>query len=116
MFRPKLNCKIERVQTGTNVYGEREYGDQESSGCSLISMSIGVDQTTVRVDSGASRGKGYENVGYIRLAFGPRVGIKKHDKVTVLGETYSVDRVMQQPGRVGCIEYVSAECSIWRSA
>lgn len=74
-------------------------------------------RTTVRVDSGGTRGNAYEVAGESYFGVAGKIKVKENYKITVRGEDYRVINIDYQGGRKpNCIVYKILTCTPWRSA
>lgn|GEM_PF-2831917 len=115
MFCPSSVCRVSRRAIGSNIYGEYDYGDYETVRCSVLDHNVERAQTTVRADSGGSRGYGFENSGDLILGFMPNDPIRNSDRIELYNQEYRVINVFPIANSFGKVTYLEVLCAIWQS-
>lgn len=117
MFIPNAPCTISSASKETNIYGEKTQGPARKTKCVVLEQRLRRDGTTVRVDSGASRGNAFEITGWVRLGLRPKEAVEYNDRITVpqLGLDLRVVSIYPVMSIRSCVEYKEITCSPWQS-
>lgn len=96
MFRSNTTCTHTRVSIDANgdpIYdmdGEPSYLSPVTIGCSVISLDLALDRTSVRADSSASRGRAEEIGGNAMILVSPVITIFERDLIDIEGSRFEV--------------------------
>lgn len=112
MFKGTVDCFISS-KAGNNAYGEEIFYAPKKVRCSVIKLKSISFHTTVRVDSGATRGGAAELSADVVLLFPPKDAPKISDKVVVYGLTLTAVSSQPQFDVRGNIDHIRVECAEW---
>jgi hypothetical protein len=114
MFLPNRPCQIRKRIPSFNVYGEPEdgYAPPVDALCGIVKLTFGVDQTSVRTDSSASRGNADEITADARLLFRPLYDIALGDMIVAEGRTLKVVDVQPRIAVIGRLDHYQVDCNI----
>lgn len=80
----RVPCAIEN-KLSTDVYGEATFADARQSKCMVVKLTRGKADSTVRTDSGGTRGHADELVADAKLLVSPNEIIAPDDVIVVHG-------------------------------
>jgi hypothetical protein len=80
----KVPCTIEN-KTANDIYGEATFASARPSKCAVVSLSRGKADSTVRTDSGGTRGHADELVADAKLLMSDKEIIAPDDVIVVHG-------------------------------
>lgn len=115
LFRPNLDCTV-RKRTGTNIYGEEALGVPVAARCSVIEMRMGIERSSVRADSSASRGSAREYIGEAKLLFPATADIDLDDQVEVNGFKLRITSFFPRHSLQGVLDHFEVQAGIWGRA
>lgn len=122
-LRPRTPCTIRRWTGGYDRQGRRVHEETgKTTKCAVVWVKDGVDETSVRADSSASRGRAEERVFDVRLLFLPREVVRTGDLVSVQVaanfEALQVEVGLAQPRPdvEGVVHHIQVEGNRWASA
>lgn len=85
-----IDCKVYKLE-GHSLYGDETFAtDALAERIMVIKMRTRRMRTTVRVDSGASRGAGDEIRADVVLVAKPQTSMDFDDKIEIAGQTFVV--------------------------
>ena len=96
VFRPNHTFNHHRMNVDVNgnpvlsMDGEPSYLTPKEEGCSVISLDLALDRTSVRADSSASRGRAEEIGGTAMILVSPKLTVLEKDIVEVQGQWFEV--------------------------
>jgi|SaaInlStandDraft_7_1057024.scaffolds.fasta_scaffold36118_2 hypothetical protein len=110
MFTPNTDCLIFKTSRDSfDAYGTKISGKPVKSRCGVVKLKDGTHKTTVRADSGGSRGKANEYISDSVLMFLPTVDIEIGDKVKVLSIMLEVAEIHQRISVYGRLSHYEVE-------
>lgn len=109
MFLPNNHCYIRRASKTRDIRGERTYGARERTPCSVVTLNLEIDKTSVRADSSGSRGRAEEEQGVARLLFPTYVKIGDLDIVEVENETLEVIQINPRRSVLGTLDHYEVD-------
>ena len=111
LFKPKTPCKIYRKGV-TNIYGEQTLSLPTATKCAVVKLMRGKQDSTVRTDSGATRGHADELIAEAKLLFAVSDDVKPGDVLEVNGVRVIADRVAFQYTVGGKLDHLQVVGSI----
>lgn len=112
MLIPQVSCKIEQA-TKRDLYGKESLSKPFFTWCSIVRLINASEQSSVRADSSASRGKADEITSQSRILFKPNESISMGDKVTVGGLSLEVSVVHQRYDVRGRLDHLQVDLDKW---
>ena len=110
-MRPRIRCTVTPT-VGFDVHGSEQLGKTVSAMCTIISLSLKQEPTSVRTDSAASRGSAKERLSESRLLFAP--GIATIDaKVVVHDRSLRVIAIDPRHTMGGTHDHDEVDLVIW---
>lgn len=110
-MRPRISCTITPT-IGFDKYGAEQLGTLVKAKCTIISLSLKQEPTSVRTDSSASRGSAAERVSEARLLFAP--GLAAIDsKVEVHGRSLRIIAIDPRYTVGGTHDHDEVDLVIW---
>ena len=115
-FQGNVRCLIYKLSSKTNLYGERHLEKTPiEEKCGVIRLEVEQEQTSVRVDSSASRAHADEIRAQSRILFEKTSQVAIGDKVTVQGQELEVRSVFPRNTVNGELDHYQADLSVWGS-
>ena len=115
-FKGNVNCTITKLKAGeANVYGEQDTVEISTPAkCGVVRLEVGQEQSSVRVDSSASRAHADEMTApNARLLFEKTADVAVGDKVTVFGHDLEVLSVFARHQVHGDLDHYQVDLKIW---
>lgn len=113
MITPNVDCII-ITQGQTDVYGDRQWDAPKASRCVVVRLVDGVQSTTVRADSSASRGFAKEPRSEARLLFPASTAIANGDRIEVQGVSLEVTQVHPRLDVLGTLNHLEVDGKRWQ--
>lgn len=107
----KTPCKI-YSKTSNDLYGQPVYSDSRNSVCGVVKLTSGSQSSTVRTDSGGTRGHADELVANAKLLLSVKDNIVLGDVIEVNSIKIRVTGLKFGYGINGKIDYVEASGTI----
>ena len=113
-FRPNINCRFKHKLTNEfDINGQPLFGCWYKAKCGVVKLTSGAEETSVRADSSATRGKAEERVAEARLMFRPIVPIAIGDLVDIKGYRLEVIDIQPRYDVQGDHHHNQVECMTW---
>jgi len=105
-------CTIIKTQ-GHDLFGGEILGQRKNEKCGIVRLYTDSQFTTVRVDSGASRGAAYEKQGGAKLLLSPNTIAEVGDLIIPDGRTrYRIAMIQPRYATSGKLDHMEIECGI----
>lgn len=106
MFLPNNRCRVYRRSTTTDRRGEYAYAKPpENVACSVVSLGLKLEKTSVRADSSGSRGKALEEQGLAQILFPTYVTVREGDIIEAEGEGLEVIGIYPRRNVLGRLDH-----------
>lgn len=104
-------CTVIKVR-GHDIYGAEVLGSRVKERCGVVKLYKSSEFTTVRVDSGASRGAAFEGQGFAQLLLSPSTVAQINDLLFVGGIRLRVTKKWPRFDVFGKTDHYEIECGI----
>lgn len=111
LIKLRVPCTIEN-KTSTDVYGESTFAESRKSKCMVVKLTRGKADSTVRTDSGGTRGHADELIADAKLLVSATEIIAPDDIIVVNGVRLIVMTVRFQYNTLGVLDHLQLVGSI----
>lgn len=111
VFTRNVLCRV-TPYVGTDVYGAPVAGATRTEKCAVVKLTQTTQHTTVRADSGATRGHADEEVADAVLLFSKQSTIGLGDHVVVSGVSLRVASIRQRFDVMSRLDHFEVRCAI----
>jgi hypothetical protein len=112
-FIPTTIGYIKRASEDFTVTGDRLFGPKVKVGLSIVRVTDGVQQTSVRADKSGTKSFADENVEQGRALIHPSFVPQNNDLLTVGADEYEVKGVRPVYDMYGQIDHYQVELQTW---
>lgn len=114
MFIPNQSCTIER-QGATDVYGAVTLLAPVPERCAIVKLKTDSQHTTVRADSGGTRGFADELVRDSNVLLAAKTAARINDCLTVLGVKIKITAMRPRLSAFGKLDHYETRGELWES-
>lgn len=111
VIKMNVPCVVYDV-SGTDQYGQQSYGVVRKSVCAIVKLVESTQHTTVRADSGATRGHADESVADAILLLPKQHQPKVNSKVVVRGVSLRITSCRTRMDVMGRLDHYEVRCAI----
>lgn len=101
--------------SGFDLYGQPKWVALPCERCDVVKLLTDTQHSTVRVDSGGSRGHADETVADAILLVAPTTKLERNDKLEVLGVSLKITAVRPRLDAIGKLDHFEVRGSAWPS-
>lgn len=114
LIQPNIDVVVTK-RGGHDMYGQEMPGREIKSRCSIVKLLSGMERTSVRTDSSASKGSAHESVSDAVLLFPPDIDIEFGDKVTlaVTNTHLKIIGIFPRHDVVGRLDHLQVTAVVW---
>lgn len=109
MFLPNTYCQRFARSDVQDIWSNYTYAPADTLPCSIVSLDLRIDRSSVRVDSSASRGRSEEETGTARILYPVGTSIKEGDIIQVDDVYIEVVRIYPRRDVLGNIDHIQVD-------
>ena len=113
MIIPTLRIRCQKAATA-DVYGQPVLGAVSYEMVSPVKLEFTSQHTTVRTDSAASHGHGYETTSDVLILAKPASKIGMGDILTIIDTKVSVVKLHPRYRLNGRVDHIEIHCTTWK--
>lgn len=112
LFKPNQDCLLRR-RVERNVYAEEVLGPPIKTRCTIVSLDVRIESSSLRADTSATKGNAREMIAEGKVLLPPDALARVNDQLEVDGFKLRIVGLLPRRDIAGNLDHLQATVSMW---